>query len=372
MSRRSEKATDPRLSELLDVIFRFAAGDLAARGTVTDDNTSLDAIMAGINILGEELEANVAENERASESLRSASLYTRSLIEASLDPLMTISSDGTILDVNGATSRVTGTARERLIGSNCSGYFTEPEAAAAAYREAFANGFVTNCPLVMLHASGATIETLFNGSVYRDDTGAIAGVLAIARDITDRRRAERAEELVTRDGLTNLYNHRAFYSFLTDEIARADRFHRPLSVLMLDIDHFKHVNDRYGHPIGDSILLQLSEVLVTRARAIDRVCRYGGEEFAVILPETDAQLAVVMAERLRTAVEQQRFDIGDEKPITVTVSIGVAAHLEGLRTPGELVKAADVALYQAKRNGRNQTSSSEVRDDLARHDIIAN
>jgi len=177
------------------------------------------------------------------------------------------------------------------------------------------------------------------------------------------RRIERDEDelqrLAEHDGLTGLYNHRAFYVLLADEFARAQRFNRQVSLLLLDIDHFKHVNDTYGHLAGDAILKGLGELLGRQARAIDRVCRYGGEEITVILPETDLDAAANMAERMRAAVEAQSFDVEAGAPIKITVSIGVAswpAQADNMQT---LVAAADAAMYAAKQGGRNRVARFE-------------
>ena len=212
----------------------------------------------------------------------------------------------------------------------------------------------------MRHVSGKLTEVLYNASVYHTQNGETAGVLAVARDITERRRAERAEELASRDSLTDLYNHRTFYALLKDEVARTRRFNRPLSLLMIDVDHFKNVNDTLGHQAGDAILRGLSDLLVRQVRAVDRVCRYGGEEFTVIMPETDTAIAMQIAERLRYLVERQPFDIDDGKTTGITVSIGVATYPQLVDSPDEIVKAADVALYAAKQAGRNLVSRYEA------------
>ena len=130
------------------------------------------------------------ERQRAEEALRDASLYTRSLIEVSLDPLVTISKDGKITDVNHATESVTGVSREKLIGSDFSDYFTEPEKAREGYQKVFEKGFVRDYPLAIRHVSGSTIDVLYNASVYNDAAGNAAGVFAAARDITARKKAE--------------------------------------------------------------------------------------------------------------------------------------------------------------------------------------
>lgn len=172
------------------------------------------------------------------------------------------------------------------------------------------------------------------------------------------RRIERNEDelqrLADHDGLTGLYNHRAFYALLADELARALRFNRPVSLLLLDIDHFKRVNDTYGHLAGDAILKGLSGLLARQARTIDRVCRYGGEEITVILPESDLEAAANMAERMRAAVEAQAFDADAGPPIKITISIGVASWPAQADSAQTLVAAADAAMYAAKQGGRNR------------------
>jgi diguanylate cyclase (GGDEF)-like protein len=196
---------------------------------------------------------------------------------------------------------------------------------------------------------------LFQGATWLLGMGFI-GLVALGskRESAERRRAQQAEELASHDSLTELYNHRMFYSLLKDEIVRTQRYNRPVSLLMLDIDYFKCVNDTRGHQAGDAILKGLSELLMKQARAIDRVCRYGGEEFTVILTETEAVAAMSIAERLRAAVEHQSFDIGGGKTISITVSIGVATYPQQANSLEELVKASDVALYAAKGSGRNR------------------
>ncbi len=196
---------------------------------------------------------------------------------------------------------------------------------------------------------------LFHGAAWLLGTGLI-GLAAwfSKRESAERVRAEHAEELASHDGLTGLYNHRMFYSLLNDEIVRAQRYKHSVSLLMLDIDYFKRINDTHGHQAGDIILKGLSGLLGKQARAIDRVCRYGGEEITVILPETDATAAMDIAERLRAAVERQSFDIGGGKTVGITVSIGVATYPQQVDALEKLVTAADTALYAAKQGGRNR------------------
>ena len=159
---------------------------------------------------------NITERKRMEDELRAKSLYSRSLIEASLDPLVTISPSGQITDVNNATELVTGVGREALIGSDFAEYFTEPEKASAGYQKVLADGWVNDYPLTIRHTSGRTTDVLYNATVYRNEAGEVQGVFAAARDITERKRAE--EELDRhREHLEELVAQR------TEELARSNK-----------------------------------------------------------------------------------------------------------------------------------------------------
>ena len=164
---------------------------------------------------------------------------------------------------------------------------------------------------------------------------------------------EEARRLSVTDGLTGLWNFRYFQLTLAKEIERGSRFDRPLALLMLDLDHFKRVNDQYGHQRGDAVLIELAERLRGLVRDVDTLARYGGEELVVVLPETDEPGAVRAAERICEAVRATTFGLSGELPVPVTVSIGVAVFPGHGVTPSALLRAADDALYAAKREGRD-------------------
>lgn len=177
---------------------------------------------------------------------------------------------------------------------------------------------------------------------------------------------ERLMEQITHDPLTRLYNHRHFHERLQFEVERAKRHDRKLSLIFLDLDRFKSINDTLGHPVGDSVLFQLAEVIQQSVRSVDLPCRYGGDEFAIILPETDAATGQQVAERLRSQVEKHTFyalpieelesiESKDLKEIGlhVTVTIGVAVYPDHYKSRDGLVVAADIALCQAKHVARN-------------------
>lgn len=165
------------------------------------------------------------------------------------------------------------------------------------------------------------------------------------------------EELSVRDGLTGLYNRRELEKRLHEEVQRVRRYQRPLSVMMLDIDHFKSVNDRYGHQAGDEVLISVADLIQLNVRPVDLACRYGGEELTVILPETDEQGAHMVAERIRGMVANSITTTPQGDLLQVTVSIGFATFPRHGDTAADLIHAADQALYLAKQEGRNLVRS---------------
>lgn len=162
------------------------------------------------------------------------------------------------------------------------------------------------------------------------------------------------QHLATRDGLTGLFNHITFYIMLEDEVARSQRTSAPVSLLILDLDHFKRINTEFGRIAGDTALKEFGRVIHREARSIDKVCRYGGEEIAVILPETDTAGAMLAAERMRSSIAEHLFKIDAGPDQTITISIGVTVFPEHASTAQELVNATDRALNIAKERGRNQ------------------
>jgi diguanylate cyclase (GGDEF)-like protein len=161
---------------------------------------------------------------------------------------------------------------------------------------------------------------------------------------------DRVRQLAYIDGLTGMFNRRYFEMKIAEEMERSHRYGTSLAVIMLDIDHFKRLNDEFGHLLGDEVLRQVSSVFSQQLRKIDVVCRYGGEEFAVLLPQASAEQALNVAEKLRREVAGYRFP---GVPRAVTISAGASAHPIHGATRDEVVKAADAALYAAKQAGRN-------------------
>jgi diguanylate cyclase (GGDEF)-like protein len=176
--------------------------------------------------------------------------------------------------------------------------------------------------------------------------------------ITNLRLYQRVQQQTIVDELTGVFNRRFLDNKIKDEVRRAKRYKRPLSVLMLDLDKFKHINDTLGHAQGDETLRELAKILKGQTREIDIVCRYGGDEFTMLLPETDAAAAQRKAERLRKKIAAHAFaNLADAgRPLQFSMSIGGASLTEETDSEGELLKRADDALYKSKRDGRNRTT----------------
>jgi diguanylate cyclase (GGDEF)-like protein len=174
-----------------------------------------------------------------------------------------------------------------------------------------------------------------------------------ANSIQNAHYVERVKQLAYLDGLTGIFNRRFFELRIMEEIERARRYGTGMAVIMADIDQFKRLNDEFGHLLGDEVLRQVSSLFHQQLRKIDVVCRYGGEEFAILLTQTNAQQAMAIAEKLRKLVEGWQFP---GVPRTITVSAGVAAFPTDGRTRDEIIRAADNGLYAAKQSGRNGRS----------------
>jgi diguanylate cyclase (GGDEF)-like protein/PAS domain S-box-containing protein len=472
---------------------------------------------------------DVTKAKEAEERLKAASLYARSLIEASLDPLITISPAGRITDINEAAVRVLDAPRETIMGGEFADCFTEPERAAAAFRAALNTGNVSNRPLTIRQSNGELIHVLLNASIYRNAKGEAEGVFAAARDVTEHNR--RSQELVKlheqmtatvaelrqrehdtaiigelsetlqtcksrdeaypligsagrqlfpwsngglavvspeglelhtvarwgdkplmqsdfpmdacwalrrgqlhlrsgpeegalcshfeeppqgpsmclplalagealgmlhlsasastvfddrvrrlmvtlgdvvklslsnlklretlrmqaiRDPLTGLFNRHYLNETLPREIMRAQRLGLPLCVAMLDVDHFKQFNDRYGHDAGDMVLKEVGNLLRKSVRESDMACRYGGEEFLFVLPECDMPSALARMRQIRDDIRNRTPLFRGRAVSPITLSVGLAQLGDRTSTQAELIAAADEALYAAKNAGRDR------------------
>jgi len=214
-------------------------------------------------------------------------------------------------------------------------------------------------PVVTYHAVSG-ILAVAGGAVahVEPDTARFMGTVAhLAHVVVENSRLfERVQNLSLRDSLTELYNHRHSIDLVSNEVQRVGRYQESFSILMIDVDHFKRVNDEHGHPAGDAVLRELATVIKDTLRTLDAVGRYGGEEFIAVLPHTSYDEARLTGERVRNRVAARSFRAG-LAPIAVTVSVGVATYpSEKVDSANTLVREADLALYRAKQAGRNQVA----------------
>ncbi len=281
----------------------------------------------------------------------------RTIIEAEPECVKLLAPDGTLLGMNRAgLDMIEADSEAQVIGTKVIELIT-PE-----YRQAFADlsehvnrgeSGTLEFEIVGLKGGRRWLET--HAVPMRDNEGGIVGLLGVTRDITVQKNTlAELEHLVQTDELTKLASRRHFFAQAELELSRAKRYAASPSVLMLDIDHFKRINDTYGHEAGDVVLRTLGELCRGTLRDVDIAGRLGGEEFAVMLPETGREAALAVAERLRQTIADVKVSLEGGFPIRFTASIGVASFTEEHPNLDTLLSQADKALYEAKKAGRNR------------------
>lgn len=287
----------------------------------------------------------------------------RFLAENSVDIICRADVDLVMHYASPSTLQVLGWTPEEMVGKRPEDFVLREDlpVLTAAVDRAFTPDAQTDTATVRMRKKDGSVAWVeMNARVIRDVvTGEPQEFVAVMRNITERKLIEeRLFALAHTDGLTGLLNRRAFDESLEREWKRASRDGSQVSLLLLDLDHFKAFNDRYGHPVGDECLRSVSAAVIGAVRATDVVSRYGGEEFAVVLPNTSAEGAVELAERIRSAIVALRLphDGRPDGADIVTASIGVATAAAG-RMPESLVHAADTAMYKAKDAGRNRVAT---------------
>jgi diguanylate cyclase (GGDEF)-like protein len=300
------------------------------------------------------------ESKRAQIALRESEERHRTLLASIQSPVLAVREDMNVLYCNQAYGEVVSKTVEEIMGENLLMLFP-------LFRETSSHKAYLKC---LESGLAQVVEGPWGKGYYRSRVYPTPwGLLAIAEDISERIRLEMdLKELATHDELTGLNNRREMMLILDQEIERFKRYNRPFSIVMMDIDHFKDVNDTYGHIVGDSVLRELGYLIQKIVRLPDIAARYGGDEFAIVMPETKESGAYYMAERIRRSINKRDFSImkGTEQTLqlTITVSIGVAEVSEATKSIDGIIAKADRALYRSKGQGRNTTVFGRT-DDLA-------
>jgi diguanylate cyclase (GGDEF)-like protein/PAS domain S-box-containing protein len=306
---------------------------------------------------------DVTERRQADEALRKSEERYRELVEKATDVVFRTDATGCIIFVNPSMIHTTGYTEEEILGRHYT-ILLRPDMRDEAIKF-FGRQFVkgiqnTYSEFPMVTKEGREVWFGQNTQLIIEN-GAVTGFQVVARDITERKRMEEAlresenryRELSIIDGLTQLYNSRHFYFQLKIELDRSNRYEQPLTLLLLDLDNFKAFNDTYGHVEGDQVLYRLGQVVKKCLRETDFACRYGGEEFTIILPMTTSADGAFTAERIRTEFKKEIFSPEPGQEIHVTVSIGIAQY-----KPQEEMKAfvhrVDQLMYQGKKNGKDK------------------
>lgn len=292
---------------------------------------------------------DITARKRAEEEARTAQEYARYIVNSSLDMIVTVDTDRRIVEFNKAAEDVLGYRKDEILGQHVETLYCDAEENSRVRKAMLETGrFVGE--ISNKKKNHEVVPVLLSASVIRDADGRPTGFMGILRDITERKKIE--EELkaaATLDKLTGIYNRRMFESILDGELVRAERYKSPLSLIMIDVDHFKKVNDTYGHQVGDTVLQTLAVIVKDNIRKSDVFGRWGGEEFMVLAPETAGEETLELAEKIRRLIEKHTF----EKAGKVTISCGIAQFRER-DTVDSILKRTDDGLYQAKHQGRNR------------------
>lgn len=306
--------------------------------------------------------------KRLEEQLRLSEERLAGIIELAQDAILTTDENLNITLFNPAAERLFGYASDQIVGRPL--WLLIPERLRAEHARSIADFARSPVATRAMSDRSEVTGVTFDGREFPAEVSIAKlqhphGMLytAVVRDISERKRVEaELRRMATTDPLTGLWNRRRFLELAEGELSRLRRYARPVSVLMLDIDHFKSINDTHGHAAGDEALCRLADLCRAALRDTDHLGRLGGEEFAIVLPETGLIEAVEVAERLRLSLGAMPVPVGDAT-LRMTVSIGVAACRDGDTTIDRALGRADRALYAAKGGGRNRVVA-DVREPL--------
>lgn len=364
-SNESLVAELARLNKVLRVLMDRAERGASIQGS--DFNIFQMTVMLEeqVRLRTAELEAALRENEKMTSALRASEARFRGMVSQSLVGI-TIFEDGVITYANDTLASIFGVKQDDLIGHDPVKLFHPDDQQTVVYnirRRERGETASVDYNVRGLRSDGSTVNVEIHGSIM--EINGKRALISMFLDVTARVTAERElallqeqlKEMAVRDALTGLHNRRYFEERLQYHLAQASSHRMPLSLVIADIDHFKSINDTFGHPTGDQVLRDVAHLLSTPDFG-GEVCRFGGEEFAILLPDVDLERAIAHAEACLIAVSSARMQMGG-KTRGITASFGVATLATPIVSGPELIATADSALYRAKNMGRNRVQAAD-------------
>jgi diguanylate cyclase (GGDEF)-like protein/PAS domain S-box-containing protein len=298
-----------------------------------------------------------SEHSRMQEELRQSELQFRTLFENMQDVYYRTDATGIVQMVGPAVRRVIGYTPEEVIGSAAEAYYPSPADCDALKHALQLHGEINDFPGQMVHKNGSIIDISISSRALYDEYGKFTGVEGVYRDVTQRKNLERElTRLATIDSLTGIENRRAFLEKAGQIFRSSQRYLHGLALVMLDIDHFKSINDQHGHLGGDRVLTSFAEIVKRELRESDVFGRLGGEEFCVLLQQTQRQEAQHVCERILQKVRAAVIVVCPGTALSLTVSLGVSSMRDSDDKLERILERADQALYRAKRLGRNRVA----------------
>ena len=298
------------------------------------------------------------------EQLRESEHHFRRLFESMQDVYYRTDAQGVVQHVGPGVRRVLGYEPHEIEGHTAESYYPHSSDRDAFKAAIMAHGEVSDFPGQMVRKDGTVIDISISSHALFDHNGNFAGVEGLYRDVTQRKNLERElQRLATTDMLTGMANRRSFLEVAEAAFQRAREGHAPLTLLMLDLDHFKTINDRFGHLEGDRVLAAFAQATRHQLRASDTVGRLGGEEFGLLLPSTTPTEGADIATRILEAIRALELTDSNGQPYRITTSMGLGTLSPGDRSLHDLLDRADQALYLAKHRGRNQLAVLDAGSD---------
>lgn len=299
---------------------------------------------------GAELTTPLPPPQQVEETLQ----YVGNLIDSSLDIIIAVDHDRRIIEFNKRAQEVFGYDKSEVLGRHIEVIYGDDEQSRQIHQAMLVNKSFAG-EIINRKKNGELFPSFLSASVLVGADGRACGFMGISRDISERKKLEEALFLAaTTDRLTGIYNRHKFEDLMAPEMERARRYQSSLALVIFDLDHFKRINDSFGHHAGDLVLREVAELVAAHIRKADHFCRWGGEEFTILVPETNQYRALEMIDKIRRLIAEHRF----AHDIVLTISAGVTDYRSG-ETLDAFLQRADAALYRAKELGRNRVEKWE-------------